>query len=282
MRREIRANASREDGGRDWDRTSDLLVANEALSQLSYTPISCGVFILAATRQSRQDPPSLLHATSNVHASSAGEYNQSVTPSKLVQKVAEADFPTRWGHFRIFGFEGHFDSSGERRKETAVALVMGDIHSRPPLVRVHSQCLTGDVFGSLRCDCRQQLEMALAMIAEAGAGILLYEQQEGRGIGLMAKLQAYALQDEGLDTIEANERLGFKSDLREYALPGEVLKALDVNEVRLLSNNPDKVAALENAGVKVVERVPCEVDVSEHSEFYLKTKKERMGHLFSR
>lgn len=209
-------------------------------------------------------------------------YNPYVTPSKLVQKVAEADFPTRWGHFRIFGFEGHFESTGERRKETAVALVMGDIHSAPPLVRVHSQCLTGDVFGSLRCDCRQQLEMALSMIAQAGAGILLYEQQEGRGIGLMAKLQAYALQDEGLDTIEANERLGFKSDLREYALPGEVLKALDVSEVRLLSNNPEKMAALENAGIKVVERVPCEADASAHSQFYLKTKKEKMGHLFTR
>ena len=120
------------------------------------------------------------------------------------------------------------------------------------------------------------------MIADAGAGILLYEQQEGRGIGLMAKLQAYELQDQGLDTIEANERLGFKSDLREYALPTEVLKALDVSEVRLMSNNPEKVAALENAGIKVVERVPCEPDVSAHSEFYLKTKKERMGHLFSR
>jgi GTP cyclohydrolase II len=218
----------------------------------------------------------------SAHASGAAAYNQSVTPSKIVNKVAEADFPTRWGHFRIFGFEGHFDSSGERRRETAVALVMGDIHSKPPLVRVHSQCLTGDVFHSLRCDCRQQLELAFAMIAEEGAGILLYEQQEGRGIGLMAKLQAYELQDQGLDTIEANERLGFKSDLREYALPGEVLKALDVTEVRLLSNNPDKVAALEAADVKVVERVPCEVDASKHSEFYLKTKKEKMGHLFSR
>lgn len=205
-----------------------------------------------------------------------------MTPSKVVKKVAEADFPTRWGQFRIFGFEGHFESIGERRKETAVALVMGDIHSKPPLVRVHSQCLTGDVFGSLRCDCRAQLEMALSMIAEAGTGILLYEQQEGRGIGLMAKLQAYELQDQGLDTVEANERLGFKSDLREYALPAEVLKALDVNEVRLLSNNPDKVAALEDGGIKVVERVPCEPDVSAHSEFYLKTKKEKMGHLFSR
>lgn len=209
-------------------------------------------------------------------------YNQGVTPSKIVKKVAEADFPTRWGQFRIFGFEGNFDSSGERRKETAVALVMGDIHSKPPLVRVHSQCLTGDVFHSLRCDCRAQLELALSMIADARAGVLVYEQQEGRGIGLMAKLQAYELQDQGLDTIEANERLGFKSDLREYALPGEVLKALDVDAVRLMSNNPEKVAALENAGIKVVERVPCEPEATKHSEFYLKTKKERMGHLFSR
>ncbi len=231
----------------------------------------------------RQDPRSLYRcATPRVHPFCVAAYNRSVTPSQIVSKVAEADFPTRWGHFRIFGFEGNFGAPGERRKETAVALVMGDIHSKPPLVRVHSQCLTGDVFASLRCDCRQQLELALSMIAQEGAGILLYEQQEGRGIGLMAKLQAYELQDQGLDTIEANERLGFKSDLREYVLPGEVLKALDVNEVRLLSNNPDKVAALENAGVKVVERVPCEVDVSKHSEFYLKTKKEKMGHLFSR
>ena len=140
--------------------------------------------------------------------------------------MAEANFPTIWGKFRIYGFEGHFDSIGERRKESAVALVMGDVLSTPPLVRIHSQCLTGDVFGSLRCDCRQQLEMALALIAEAGAGILVYEEQEGRGIGLMPKLQAYELQDQGLDTVEANEKLGFKNDYREYALPVEVLKAL--------------------------------------------------------
>ena len=126
---------------------------------------------------------------------------------------------------------------------------MGDIHSAPPLVRIHSQCLTGDVFGSLRCDCRAQLEMALSMIAEQGAGILIYEQQEGRGIGLMAKLQAYELQDQGLDTVEANERLGFKADHREFALPAEILKALGVSSVRLLSNNPDKVAALEKGGL---------------------------------
>ena len=158
---------------------------------------------------------------------------------------------------------------------------MGDVHSAPPLVRIHSQCLTGDVFGSLRCDCRQQLEMALSMISQSGAGVLVYEQQEGRGIGLMAKLQAYELQDAGLDTVEANERLGFKADQREFALPALVLKALDIKRVRLLSNNPDKVAALENAGIEVMERVPCEVEASRYAEDYLKTKKEKMGHLFS-
>lgn len=158
---------------------------------------------------------------------------------------------------------------------------MGDVHASPPLVRIHSQCLTGDVFGSLRCDCRQQLEMALGMIAEEGAGILLYEQQEGRGIGLMPKLQAYELQDAGFDTVEANEKLGFRADHREFALPAEMLKALGVKRVRLLSNNPDKVASLERAGIEVVERVPCEVEPSEHAEEYLRTKKEKMGHLFS-
>ncbi len=165
--------------------------------------------------------------------------------------------------------------------EEAVALVMGDVKSAPPLVRIHSQCLTGDVFHSLRCDCRQQLEMALGMIRDLGAGILIYEQQEGRGIGLMAKLQAYELQDTGLDTVEANEQLGFKADQRDFALPGAILKALGVSRVRLLSNNPEKVEALERAGVEVVERVPCEVEASEYAEEYLKTKKEKMGHLFT-
>lgn len=205
------------------------------------------------------------------------------TPS--VQQVASAEFPTRWGKFRIFGFRGEFGEGtnspeGGLRREEAVALVMGDIHSAPPLVRIHSQCLTGDVFGSLRCDCRQQLEMALAMIAEQGAGVLIYEQQEGRGIGLMPKLQAYELQDAGLDTVEANERLGFEADLRAFELPAGILKALGVSQVRLLSNNPDKVAALERGGIEVVERVPCEVTPSSHAEEYLKTKKEKMGHLF--
>jgi GTP cyclohydrolase II len=197
-----------------------------------------------------------------------------------VKKVAEADFPTRWGHFRIMGFERALDNG--KPPETAVALVMGDLRSTVPLVRVHSQCLTGDVFGSLRCDCRQQLELALSMIASAGAGVLIYEQQEGRGIGLMAKLQAYELQDSGLDTVQANEKLGFRADHREFALPAAILQNLGISSVRLLSNNPDKVSALENAGIRVAERVPCEVESHTHSEQYLKTKKEKLGHLFTK
>ncbi len=207
-------------------------------------------------------------------------YNREVQANS-VQKIASADFPTRWGVFRIHGFRGQSGSDGSRRVEEAVALVMGDIHSAPPLVRIHSQCLTGDVFHSLRCDCGQQLEMALAMIRDTGAGILIYEQQEGRGIGLMAKLQAYELQDAGLDTVEANQRLGFEADLRDFTLPGEILKSLGVSSVRLLSNNPEKVDALERAGVKVSERVPCEVDASAHAREYLKTKKEKLGHIFT-
>ena len=195
-----------------------------------------------------------------------------------LRQIASADFPTRWGNFRIYGFEGELGTDG--RPETATALVMGDVHGSPPLVRIHSQCLTGDVFGSLRCDCRQQLEMALASIAKEGAGVLIYEQQEGRGIGLMAKLQAYELQDSGLDTVEANEHLGFKADQRGFALPADILNDLRISRVRLLSNNPDKVAALERAGIEVTERIPCEVPLGSHAEQYLKTKKEKMGHLF--
>ncbi len=197
-----------------------------------------------------------------------------------VKQMAAADFPTRWGHFGIYGFRA-LDGNGSGKPEEAVALVMGDVHSGSPLVRVHSQCLTGDVFGSLRCDCRQQLEMALSMIAQQGAGVLVYEQQEGRGIGLMPKLQAYALQDKGLDTVEANERLGFKPDHREFQMPAAVLKALGIQQLRLLSNNPDKVAALERAGVKVTERVPCEIPPTAHTQEYLKTKQEKLGHLFT-
>ena len=207
-----------------------------------------------------------------------------------VQKVAEADFPTRWGAFRILGFQGriagHKDAAeanagncAKDEVEELVALVMGDIHSAPPIVRIHSQCLTGDVFGSLRCDCRLQLEMALGKIAKAGAGILLYEQQEGRGIGLMAKLKAYQLQDQGMDTVEANVELGFAADCRAYELPAEVLKLLGVKSVRLMTNNPEKVSALESAGIVVAERLSAEVEPQESFAGYLKTKQEKMGHI---
>ncbi len=205
-----------------------------------------------------------------------------------VVKVADADFPTRWGHFRILGFEGHLPAprpccehgaQQDKRVEGLVALVMGDIHSAPPLVRIHSQCLTGDVFGSLRCDCRLQLELALSKISKEGQGILLYEQQEGRGIGLMAKLKAYELQDQGLDTVEANEELGYAADCRAFELPAEVLKILNVPAVRLITNNPEKVAALESADIQVVERVSAEVEPQETFEKYLKTKHEKMGHI---
>jgi len=205
-----------------------------------------------------------------------------------VVKVADADFPTRWGQFRILGFEGHLptprpccEESAQhgKRVEALVALVMGDIHTAPPLVRIHSQCLTGDVFGSLRCDCRLQLELALSKIAGEGAGILLYEQQEGRGIGLMAKLRAYELQDNGRDTVEANEELGYAADCRAFELPAEVLKRMGVSAVRLITNNPEKVAALESGGISVVERVSAEVVPLESFEKYLKTKHEKMGHI---
>ncbi|HLY17880.1 MAG TPA: GTP cyclohydrolase II [Bryobacteraceae bacterium] len=192
-------------------------------------------------------------------------------------KAAEADFPTRFGHFRIYGFEGR---DGDRLEE-AVVLKMGDVTRGPvaPLVRIHSQCLTGDVFHSLRCDCRAQLELALQMIAEEGRGLLIYEHQEGRGIGLLNKLRAYELQDGGADTVEANERLGFESDLRNYELPGEILRYFGLDGIRLLSNNPEKVAAVEAAGVRVEERVPCIVPAVDSTEAYLRTKKEKMGHL---
>ena len=211
-------------------------------------------------------------------------------PYTSVQKKAEADFPTRWGHFRILGFEGlRADSAPGCPPDPAaapavdglVALVHGDIHAAPPIVRIHSQCLTGDVFGSLRCDCRPQLELALARITEEGSGILLYEQQEGRGIGLMAKLQAYQLQDQGRDTVEANLELGFAADCRGYELPAAVLRLLGVAAVRLMTNNPEKVAALESAGIAVSERISAEVAPLDTFRRYLETKQQKMGHLLN-
>jgi GTP cyclohydrolase II len=193
-----------------------------------------------------------------------------------LRKVAEADFPTRFGQFRIYGFEGR----SEDVVEEAVVLVRGAIAgANPPLVRIHSECLTGDVFHSLRCDCRAQLELSLERIAEEDRGILIYEHQEGRGIGLLNKLRAYELQDQGADTVEANERLGFKADLRSYQLPGEILRFFHLASVRLLSNNPEKVEAVARAGVRVTERIPCVAAPLDSTETYLRTKKTKMGHL---
>jgi GTP cyclohydrolase II len=208
----------------------------------------------------------------------------------LVQ-AAEANFPSEYGLFRIFGFEGHFaaaDSASGAPEliEEAAVLAMGDLRADapggPPLLRIHSQCLTGDAFHSLRCDCRAQLEIALRLIGAEGRGIIIYELQEGRGIGLMNKLRAYELQDRGADTVEANQQLGFESDLRSYLLPGEILRHLRITAVRLLSNNPGKVKAVEDAGVEVTDRVPCIAEPVESTEAYLRTKREKMGHLFDR
>lgn len=193
-----------------------------------------------------------------------------------LHKVAEADFPTRFGHFRIFGFDGVYSG----RREEALVLKLGDLVSGPPpLVRVHSQCLTGDVFHSLRCDCGAQLELTLERIAAEERGLLIYEHKEGRGIGLLNKLRAYELQDRGADTVEANEQLGFEADLRNYRLPAEILLYYGVHRVRLLSNNPKKIQALERAGIQVVERIPCEAPPVDSAEAYLRTKKEKLGHL---
>jgi GTP cyclohydrolase II len=196
----------------------------------------------------------------------------------ILSQAAEADFPTEYGLFRIYGFEGRIGN----RVDEAVVLIMGDVRTlkTPPLLRIHSQCLTGDVFHSLRCDCRAQLEIALKEISGEGRGLIIYEHQEGRGIGLMNKLRAYELQDHGADTVEANQQLGFESDLRNYSLPGAILAHLGIQRVRLMSNNPDKVKALEEAGIDVTERVPCIAIAHESRRSYLETKREKMGHLF--
>jgi GTP cyclohydrolase II len=199
-------------------------------------------------------------------------------PDFILKKVAEADFPSRFGHFRIFGFEGGRPSGTEE----AVALKLGDLSPAlgAPLVRIHSQCLTGDVFHSLRCDCRSQLELAIDQIVREERGLLVYEHQEGRGIGLLNKLRAYELQDEGMDTVEANIELGFEPDLRDYALPAAIIRYFEVTKVRLLSNNPEKVAALEGAGIDVVERAPIVAPPIKTTMEYMRTKREKMGHLF--
>jgi GTP cyclohydrolase II len=191
-----------------------------------------------------------------------------------IEMVARAALPTRYGHFTIYGFKGRSP------QEEAVALVRGKLNGkRAPLVRVHSQCLTGDVLTSLRCDCRAQLELSLRKIGRAASGVLIYLPQEGRGIGLLNKLRAYELQDGGMDTVEANESLGFAADARDYDFSAQILRKLGARRIRLLSNNPEKVRQLESAGIQVVERVPCQPRVSEISRGYLKTKKRKMGHL---
>ena len=195
-------------------------------------------------------------------------------------RIASARMPTKWGMFDAVGFERDV-SNGTRRVETALAIVMGDLAEGAPLLRIHSQCFTGEVLGSLRCDCHDQLEMAMQAIAEEGRGLVIYEYQEGRGIGLMAKLEAYELQDAGLDTVEANHALGFKADCRDFSLPAAILGDLGIKQVRLLSNNPRKTRALAANGVEVVVQLACEAASNPHSLAYLRTKRERMGHALS-
>ena len=193
-----------------------------------------------------------------------------------LEQVADAAFPCAYGDFRILGFRGR--ANGHARE--IIVIKAGDLSANEvPLVRIHSQCLTGEVFHSLRCDCGEQLEMALEQIGREGSGLFIYDPQEGRGIGLLNKLKAYQLQDEGADTIEANERLGFAADLRSYELAASVLHVLGVSRVRLLSNNPSKVAGLEQSGIEVVERIPCEVPSSDRTAGYLRTKKDKLGHI---
>ncbi|MEA3074820.1 MAG: 3,4-dihydroxy 2-butanone 4-phosphate synthase / cyclohydrolase [Alphaproteobacteria bacterium] len=197
-----------------------------------------------------------------------------------VRRVASARMPTRWGMFRALGFERDI-VNGVHQVETALALVLGDVTAGVPLVRIHSQCFTGEMLGSLRCDCRDQLEMAMQAIAKEGRGLLIYEYQEGRGIGLSAKLQAYALQDSGLDTVEANHALGFAADCRDFSVPAAILHDLGLSRIRLLSNNRHKIDALVDSGIEVVVQVPCEAAPTPHSLAYLRTKKEKMGHALS-
>jgi GTP cyclohydrolase II len=196
-------------------------------------------------------------------------------------RIASTRLPTRWGTFDAIGYERDTWAGGGQRVETAVALLLGNPREGAPLVRVHSQCLTGDVFGSQRCDCGGQLNFAMQAIAQERRGVVIYDSEEGRGIGLIAKLQAYELQDAGIDTIEANHALGFKADLRDFGLAAAIVRDLRISRVRLLTNNPQKVGALRDGGIDVVERIPCEVSPTAHSLAYLQTKKQKMGHTLS-
>ena len=208
-----------------------------------------------------------------IHLSNPSERH---AEQKTVERVADARLPTETGEFRIIGFRSLVSA------EEFVALVKGDLRpNRPTLVRIHSQCMTGDVFGSLKCDCGRQLDAAMKLIEQEGSGAIVYQQQEGRGIGIINKIRAYALQDEGADTIEANEQLGFEADMRRYDQCAEILLELGLRAVRVMSDNPAKIGALRQAGLEVVERVPLAVEAHDFFTGYLKTKKEKMGHLVS-
>jgi GTP cyclohydrolase II len=208
----------------------------------------------------------------------------------ILWRIAAARMPTKLGIFSTIGFEPQVSngqvsngshSNGSQRAETALAIVLGELTGGAPLLRIHSQCFTGEVLGSLRCDCNGQLEITMKAIATEGRGLVIYEYQEGRGIGLMAKLQAYELQDAGIDTVEANHALGFKADCRDFSLPAAILHDLGIKRVCLLTNNPRKVVALADTGIEVVARIPCEVAPTPYSLAYLQTKKEKMGHALS-
>ncbi len=201
------------------------------------------------------------------------------TQHRGIRKVVSTHLPTVFGVFDLIGFEKA--NKVKRERDTALVMMLGDLQDRVPLLRIHSQCLTGEVLGSLRCDCRGQLEVAMSTIAEQGFGLVIYLHQEGRGIGLMAKLQAYALQDQGLDTIEANEALGFDADCRDFGLAVAVLHELKVRQVRLMSNNPQKVDALTKGGIEVIELIACEAPPNPYALSYLRTKKKKMGHSLS-
>jgi GTP cyclohydrolase II len=195
-----------------------------------------------------------------------------------LKQIAEVLLPTHWATFRLLAFEGRDTNMNATEVETALALTLGDIHRIAPVVRIHSQCTTGDVFHSLRCDCHDQLHLALRTISEYGAGVVIYEHQEGRGIGLMEKLRAYQLQEKGLDTIEANLQLGHAIDLRDYALSVEVLRSLKIRCVQLMTNNPDKLDAVQSAGIEIVRRISASVPGNPHSAHYLATKRDKLGH----
>jgi GTP cyclohydrolase II len=196
-------------------------------------------------------------------------------------QIADVRFPTRWACFRLLAFEAiHVsEKGGNERIDTALALVLGNIHGFPPLVRIHSQCTTGEAFHSLRCDCHDQLHLALHAVADEGAGLVLYEQQEGRGIGLIEKLRAYELQDQGLDTVDANLSLGHPVDARDYAIPIQILHFLGIRSIRLISNNPEKIKAVLNAGIQIAERIGADVPSTPESSHYMATKRIRLGHL---